>query len=515
MSSKMNQPLMCVIIDDDKSHRYLLRAALETVFNPSQVEIAEYERADEALVDLPPDRNAVILCDYQLGASSGVDWLPDFVQADIGPVIMVTSSGNQNIASEAFRNGAADYVEKSTIFQNPDLLKRIIAEARRKFKFTKANKELSRKLKMANRELEQKNKTLAQLTETAHRFVDDVAHEFRTPLAVIKEFASIINDGIGGEVNEKQSEFLGYINDASTDLAALIDDFLDSSKLRARTLRVQRNKHSVEDLFDSVWPTLENRAGMKSILIDRRISDGLPDIYADADKVKRSLINLVINAVKFSNPGDTVTLAAELNDHGKVLLSVIDHGAGLPQEEAEKLFDRFKQNENAGKIDSKGFGLGLNIVKEMVAINLGEVFVQSEYGSGSTFSFTVPRYEPECIVDSMIERMNERNQFGTISVFKISISHLDSVDDVVSFLSCSCYPTDLVMTSGDQRFIYVMGETIEPECWLRRLNNIRDDQANDAMSNLEMLLVGMWPIHEAREAIVGLVGIDVEVKHCA
>lgn len=506
---------MCIIIDDDKSHRFLLRAALESAYTPIQIEIAEYERADEALMDLQPDRKSVILCDYQLGSSSGVDWLPDFIRADIGPVILVTSSGNQQIASEAFRCGAADYVEKGIVFNEPQLLKKTITEARRKYEFTKDNKELSRKLKMANRELEQKNKTLAQLTDTAHRFVDDVAHEFRTPLAVIKEFASIISDGIGGEVSEKQCEFLGYINDASMDLAALIDDFLDSSKLRARTLRIQRSSHGVSDIFDSVWPILENRAGMKSISVERKIAEDLPEMYADADKAKRSLINLVVNAVKFSNPGDTVTLAAELNDKGKVLLSVIDHGAGLPQEEAEKLFDRFKQNENASKIDSKGFGLGLNIVKEMVAINLGEVFVKSEYGLGSTFSFTLPCNDPECIVDSMIERMIDRNGFGTISALKVAVSKDDSITEIVSFLSSSCYPTDLVITSADKRFIYVIGETIEPENWIRRLNDLTGNVLDDQSHAFEMILVGMWPIREAREAIVGLVANDVEVKRCA
>lgn len=517
MSKKNQEPLICIIIDDDPSHRLLLQTSLNTAYASNEIEIMEYGRAEEAMVDLPPDRLAVIICDYQLGGASGLDWLPDFIRADIGPVILATSSGNQEIAAEAFRQGASDYVEKGAIFQNPKELRRTVTESIRKYQFKKANKELSRKLKMANRELEQKNKTLAQLTNTAHRFVDDVAHEFRTPLAVIKEFASIITDGIGGEVTDKQVEFLSYINDASTDLAQLIDDFLDSSKLRARTLRVKRCEHSVSDLFDAVWPTLETRAATKSITLERRINDPVSTVFADADKVNRSLINLVVNAVKFSNPDAPVILDASTDNHGMVVINVIDQGSGLPPEETKKLFERFKQSENAEHIDSKGFGLGLNIVKELVAINLGEVSVESEYGSGSTFSFTLPQFSTDSIIDSVLARAKERNPFGTLCVMSASYSdESGSQDDLVSFLSSSCYPTDVVIPQSSDGTVYVIGDTIEPDRWQKRLTDLYAAR-NKAKPNghLNVTLIGMWPIQEARKAITDLVSPPTEVKYCA
>ena len=498
----LKQPLVCILIDDDPSQRQLIRIALESVYTPLELEYAEYDRAEHALADLPVDRNSVILCDYNLGSSSGIDWLPDFVRADVGPIILMTSLGNEDIATEAFRSGASDFIEKEEIFESPKRLRSIIKEARRKYKYLQANKDLSKKLKIANHELEQKNKTLAQLTDTAHRFVDDVAHEFRTPLAVIKEFASILSDEIGGPVTEKQAEFLGYISDASADLASLIDDFLDSSKLRSRSLPVKRTEHNVKTIIDSVWPLLTNRAGAKSINLERCIPDSIPMVYADADKVSRSIINLVINAIKFSNPNDTVTVSASLNNDGMIELSISDQGPGLPKDAAEQLFNRFKQLDSTSNMDTKGFGLGLSIVREMVRINLGQVRVESELGKGSTFTFTLPQADKTCILRAMIDSVKARSPFGTLCTLKTPKMKPEQMQRAFEFLSSSCYPTDLVLRSEFQPgVIYILGETIEPGRWIARLKDIELPctrcSAFESIDGFDLEAMGMWPLNEA------------------
>ena len=485
-----------------------MRITVESVYGPGEVECVEFERAERAMVDLPVNRRAVIICDYNLETATGVDWLPDFVRADIGPVILVTSHGNEEIAAEAFRHGAADYVEKDAVFQDPKRLRGIISEAQRKFSFIQANKELSRQLKIANRELEQQNTKLEQLTETAHRFVDDVAHEFRTPLAVIKEFASILADGIGGPTTPKQTEFLEYISEATTDLASLIDDFLDSSKIKARTLRVARANHRVIDVLNSVWPILESRASAKSIQLTRCLSDELPDIYADEDKLKRSLINLVVNAIKFSNPESEVVIRVESDPDGMVVFKVIDHGPGLPADEVAKLFSRFKQCGAVTDSSSKGFGLGLSIVKELVRINLGEVFVESVYGEGCTFSFTVPSADPECIVDCLIKRTIDQRPDGEISVLRIEPKAQNSTGDLASFLVSICYPCDLIYECPHTQSTFVTGETSEPEGWVSRIERL----ANESRSKLEIKVhqVGVWPARNAREKLFNAMGIAMK-----
>lgn len=512
MPSESNKPFVCVLVDDEESQRHLMRVTIESAYGPGEVECVEFERAERAMVDLPVNQRAVIICDYNLETATGIDWLPDFVRADIGPVILVTSHGTEEIAAEAFRHGAADYVEKSAVFQDPKRLKGIISEAQRKFSFIQANKELSRQLKVANRELEQQNTKLEQLTDTAHRFVDDVAHEFRTPLAVIKEFASILADGIGGPTTQKQKEFLEYISEATSDLASLIDDFLDSSKLKAKTLRVSRGNHRVIDVLDSVWPILDSRASAKSIQITRCIGDDLPEIYADEDKFKRSLINLVVNAIKFSNPESEVIIRVQTDADGMVVFDVIDHGPGLPAEEVKKLFNRFKQCGEVTDSNSKGFGLGLSIVKELVRINLGEVSVESVYGEGCTFSFTVPRADPGCVVESLIKRTLDHDPESDISVMRIVPVSQSITSDVVSFLASVCYPGDLVYTCPRTQRVYVAGETSDPDGWKSRIERL----APESRSKIEVQIhqVGMWPIRNAREKVLSALSITKrEVQH--
>ncbi len=226
--------LSIIIVDDNVDHLNLMSATLDLAFSSDSVELSilKYDNPANALAELADIPNQVILIDYQFAGSTGLDWLSDFIKADVGPVILVTSSGDETVAAKAFRHGAADYIVKSNAFKNPEVLHRSIKEALRKSGLEQINHDLSNRLKLANRELNSKNRKLTELTDTAHRFVEDVAHEFRTPLTVIKEFASIIADGLGGEVTEKQAQYLNHITGSASDLAGLIDDFLNSSRLR-------------------------------------------------------------------------------------------------------------------------------------------------------------------------------------------------------------------------------------------------------------------------------------------
>lgn len=256
-----------------------------------------------------------------------------------------------------------------------------------------------------NAELQGKNSRLAEMTQTAHRFVDNVAHEFRTPLTVIKEFSSILCDGLGGPVTDDQREYLGYVTSASDDLAQMVDDFLDSSKLRARTLRVDRRPHTVASILTAVRPMLRQRAATKEIEMIERIAPGLPEVFCDAEKAGRVLVNLVVNAVKFSPPGSTITLAAEADDEGRVWIGVSDSGPGLSEEELAVVGERFRQVGDPQRTSGKGFGLGLNIAKELVWLNLGAMRIRSEVGVGSEFAFSLSPADPRRVVAAWREAM--------------------------------------------------------------------------------------------------------------
>lgn len=515
-----NDVLSVVVIDDDPRQLDLIGRSLERIAESGmRLDVRRYVDPVEALADLPPEGRTVVLSDYLLAGGCALDWMPEFFRAGIGPFIVITASGDEEIAADAFRHGAADYIEKSVAFADPERLKAVIRGALRRDRLEQANRTLARQLKLANVELHKKNETLAGLTETAHRFVDDVAHEFRTPLAVVAEFASILEDGIGGPVNEKQVVFLRHITDATRDLAHLVDDFLDTGKLRARTLRVDRSRHDVTDIVEACRATLTTRAKARRVGLEFDVAPDLPAVRADGEKVRRTLVNLAINAIKFTAPDTTVTVRARAEGASGVRLSVIDHGAGMPPVEVQRLFDRFRQGTDGRAADMKGFGLGLHIVRELATLNLGTVDVESAPGEGSTFSFTLPADEPTAIVDAFIARMRERTPDGRASALVVRRTGAwGPFADLASFMSSIAHATDLVLpVAADE--VVMLGETIEPDCWRDRVRaraaEAFADRPEDERGHVEVRVRGPWRPDEERRAFLELLHVPSELAHCA
>ncbi len=472
MPESKQQNLTFVLIDDDPTQLRLLRRSIEGGFaaSRSRVSIREFEDPSDALVDLPADGRSVIICDYMLGKTTGVTWIRDFVASDVGPVIIVSASGNEQVAAEAFRKGAADYLMKSRIFADPQAFCDSIEEALRQFDVRQRTRTLTKKLKLANNELERKNDTLARITETAHRFVDDVAHEFRTPLTVIREFASIMRDGIGGEVCPDHRDYISFIMEATEELTQLVEDFLDSGRLRNQTLRVERQPHTINDVFDSIAEIVKTRSSAKNITIEYQNSVCDTCVYADLEKLQRSLINLVVNAIKFSDTEDTIVIRAASGGNGMVNLSVIDSGPGLHPEELECLFQRFHQASSAHQVTSKGFGLGLDIVRELTAINLGTVSVESTYGEGSTFAVSLPSYDFDTIIQCYSERVLERSATAAVSILRATSDHQRVTPaDMINVIAQISHPTDLQLIGMDSTSVIIAGESIETNRWIERV----------------------------------------------
>jgi signal transduction histidine kinase len=512
----IREPLSVVIIDDDRDHIELLTQFLESARRqhwPAGLKLLVFTDPADALANLPPGES-IILCDYSLGGSCALDWMADFVRAGCGPVILLTSSGSEHIATQAFRQGVADYLVKSVVFDQPDVLVRSIKEALRRHRLERRNHDLSRQLKVLNAELVEKNKTLADLTDTAHRFVDDVAHEFRTPLAVIREFTSIINDKIGGEITAKQSEYLKHIDEASRDLATLVDDFLDTSRLRARTLRVDRAAHTVAQLFESVRSPLVLRAASKGISLRESIEPDLPRIFTDLEKTKRVLTNLVINAVKFSPAGSEILLSARRADQHSVEISVHDQGCGMSASDLSTIFRRFEQKDQARRAGVKGFGLGLSIANELTLLNLGRMRVNSEIGKGSQFAFTLPVDNRTSIVQRYFEHICTDAGARYVTLLKaVPVDRTMSIDDARAELVGVCYPWDLVLPNLAEGSLCIFGTTGEPDSWIdglergliegsaRRPGHEPGASAHDRCP-LRLTLVGCWEPERARGIVL-------------
>jgi len=359
---------------------------------------------------------------------------------------------------------------------------------------------------VAQEQIKQTNIHLAQMTETAHRFVDNVAHDLRTPLTVIKEFASIIADGLGGPVTDQQTEYLEFITSATRDLAQMVDDFLDSSKLKAGVLRVDRQSHAVSKIFESVLPMLRTRAKSKKIHVVDQIQPDLPLVFADADKAERVIVNLAVNAIKFSPEGSEISLWAKSTEDGGVEIGITDCGQGMTQEDLAVIFDRFKQVGDIERASTKGFGLGLNIAKELVWLNLGSICVHSQYEKGSTFSFSLPPFGVQStILDRYFDRFSELDTSPTqMALLRAYVDEPTfDLEKLRHFMATSCYPMDLIWSAVEDRSVLLMGSTTKPNRWIIRLQEFYaakiQDHPSDALPPMHIDCVRSLPFLDMRQ----------------
>ena len=377
------------------------------------------------------------------------------------------------------------------------------------------NLTLLKRLKENEQLLKRKNRRLTSLYQTANQFVDNVSHEFRTPLTVIKEYSWLIRDGLAGEVNQEQQRMLNVVIDRVDDLNTMVDDMLDMSKIRAGLLGASRNPCSLMDIVRNVLPTLERKAQVRSVQLESTVDELLPLIYCDGEKLGRVVINLVANAIKFCGRPGIVRLWAKDNPQAKeVVIGVTDDGAGIAVEHLEAIFERFKQLENDVDRSTKGFGLGLNIAKNLVELNLGTMRVESKPGQGSTFSFTVPWADPTEVTRRYLSQISElRRKSIAVSLVNAEIDESATelqAHDVDLFLSYQLRRNDLLFRGDPRRwFILLLTPQLEVEPLLERMEAARSavnrNRPNGSLPEIRFSFEGSWDANEERDAILAKV----------
>jgi signal transduction histidine kinase len=489
-----------VLIDDDADFLHVLKKRIQAqraeFATTGPLEIHTYNDPVEALVNLPVEPICVVIIDYNMPGCTGLDWMPKLIGAGVGPVILLTNQNDANVTAAAFRAGASNYLAKSEIVTEEPRLGSAIREAVHRYRLEARNTMLTRQLKVVNAELEAKNKHLSELTETAHQFVDDVAHDLRTPLTVIEQYASIIADGISGSVTDAQRDQLAIITTASHEMADMVDDYLDSSKLKAGSLSVDRESHTVKELLDSVAPMLAVRAQPKGISIDQAVAEGIAMFFGDLSKAGRVLTNLAVNAIKVTPHGRPLKLWAKPTKTGDVQIGVTDEGPGMRTEDLKVIFDRFKQLSEPMLAGTKGFGLGLSIVKQLTWLNLGTIEVQSEPGKGSTFSFTLPANNLPRILACYIESILAIEKTDDLRMLQIrSRGDVDS-SNLRRLISSFCYPMDLVLQSTEEKAVNAIGICGDVEAWSNRIREASTQfhkSVGQQAAELEIKTGGPWP----------------------
>jgi signal transduction histidine kinase len=237
-------------------------------------------------------------------------------------------------------------------------------------------------------EIQEKSRQLAEASQHKSQFLANMSHELRTPLNAILGYTELLIDKVYGETPEKMQDVLQRIQGNGRHLLGLINDVLDLSKIEAGQLILALGDYSLKNVVHTVFSAAEPLAEAKQIALKVEVPPDLPPGYGDERRLTQVVLNLVGNAIKFTDVGEVVVKAAKVN--GSFEVTVRDTGPGICETDRAKLFQEFQQADNAITRKKGGTGLGLAISKRIVELHGGKIWVESALGRGSTFSFTLP-----------------------------------------------------------------------------------------------------------------------------
>ena len=239
------------------------------------------------------------------------------------------------------------------------------------------------------REIEEKSRQIEAANRHKSEFLANMSHELRTPLNAIIGFSEVLGERLFGELNEKQAEYTDDILSSGRHLLSLINEILDLSKVEAGRMELELATFDLPTALENARTFVRERAVRHAITLDLSVDERLGDFIGDERKIKQILLNLLSNAVKFTSEGGRVVINAKQTD-GAVEISVSDTGIGIAPEDQPKIFEEFRQVGGDYAHKKEGTGLGLTLAKKFVELHGGTIWVESEVGKGSKFTFTLP-----------------------------------------------------------------------------------------------------------------------------
>jgi signal transduction histidine kinase len=237
-------------------------------------------------------------------------------------------------------------------------------------------------------EIQDKSRQLEEASKHKSQFLANMSHELRTPLNAILGYTELMADGAYGEPSEKMAAVLKRLESNGKHLLGLINDVLDLSKIEAGQLLLDLTDYSLQNVTQTVYSAVEPLAADKKLAFKVEVAPNLPQGRGDERRLTQVLLNLVGNAIKFTDSGE-IAIEVALAD-GAFNVAVRDTGPGISPADQAKLFQEFQQADNSITRKKGGTGLGLAISKRIIEMHGGRIWIESTLGQGSTFSFTVP-----------------------------------------------------------------------------------------------------------------------------
>ena len=381
-----HEPPHILLIEDNPGDADLVR--LRLVESKSEVHVNCVPRLSDALACLDAETPSLVLLDLNLPDSHGAETFRRIRQkAPNVPVVILSGQDDEALAIKAVHQGVQDYLVKSDITSK---------QLERALRYAIERQGLLRSLEI----------TRQQQLEFKNRFLSHVSHELRTPLTCIHQYVSILLDGLAGPLPPNQTDHLKTVLKSVNQLHAMIRDLLEATRADSGKLRVEPRCIDIGELVHQAIAMMRPAAAEKHVGLEAALDTTVPLVYADPDRALEVLINLIDNGIKFTPPEGSVVVKASMveTDPGSVYLSVRDSGRGIPAESLQLVFERLFQDPDAVDGNRAGLGLGLYIAKEIVTLHGGRMWVASEPGSGSTFSFTLPLYSLAKLLAPVITR---------------------------------------------------------------------------------------------------------------
>ena len=248
-------------------------------------------------------------------------------------------------------------------------------------------------LEQKTTELEQANIDLKKLDELRSTFLANMSHELRTPLNSIIGYTDLLSDRIDGDITEEQEKSLTKVHKNAKNLLTLINEILDMSRIESGRVELDLSAVDVQDIIQTTISSLEPMVNKKTLIIDTDFDENLPLAHADPDRVRQVVTNLLHNAIKFTSKGRIILSVRRSQTPKFVEVCISDTGMGIREKDFDKLFDMFTPLDISATRPYGGVGLGLSICKGLVEMQGGNIWVESKYGEGSKFYFTLPLKE--------------------------------------------------------------------------------------------------------------------------
>ena len=371
MEEEVKKGVNILLCDDDQAFRKLVRTYLQLA--DTDFVLMDAGREEEIQKALDSGGIDLVLMDILMPEKSGIEWLGEIVEKRIAPVVMLTGFGSEEVAVQSLHEGAVDYISKDHLTK--EKLLSTIKVAREIWKRTLAEDEKRRLLE----ELEAKNKEL-------ERFSYTVAHDLKAPLLSIQGFAGVLRRHIEQNEMEEVEGDLTRIENGVTKMNLLLNSTLEYS-------RVGRVGYPPEDVpfGELVQEALEQTAGeIKSSGVEVSVAEDFPTVHVDRMRMVEVLVNLIGNSMHFMGEQHRpkIDIGHRLDDD-KTVFFVRDNGIGIDPEQHKKVFGLFYKVDRS----SKGSGAGLAIVKRIIAVHGGRIWIESEKGKGCSVCFILPTTE--------------------------------------------------------------------------------------------------------------------------